>query len=164
MTRPIVFSLYALALVAPGIAQADVALQQPSDSVVAISFLGAPCGGAGTGEVVNSRILPDGSIAPFVIPAGYAFMVTGIDYVTGNNPGGGTVSGDRIGFTLTTVVNDVVIAEGYAVNTGAPGSVSGTAPISTPMPVTAPLCLHRTVGNVIGGTRTWVRGFLYRFK
>src|SRR4051812_25731895 len=90
--RHIVFGLCAFVLAAPGIATAQVALLKPSDSIVAISFLGKAC--QGNGEVVNARILPDGTTAPFAIPAGYAFMVTGIDYVTGDNPGGGTPSGD----------------------------------------------------------------------
>jgi hypothetical protein len=161
MTRHIVSGLCALVLAAPGIATAQVALLKPSDSIVAISFLGDAC--QGNGEVVNARILPDGSVAPFVIPAGYAFMVTGVDYVTGNNPGGGVPAGDRIGYILRTVKSGVVMAEGYAINTGAQGSVSGNTTLSTPMPVTSELCLDRTVGAVAGGTRTWVRGFLYRY-
>ena len=159
--RHIVFGLCALVLAAPGIATAQVALLKPSDSIVAISFLGKSC--QGNGEVVNTRILPDGTTAPFAIPAGYAFMVTGVDYVTGDNPGGGTPSGDRIGYILRTVSSGIVIAEGYAINTGAQGSVSGNTTLSTPMPVTQELCMDRTVGGVIGGTRTWVRGFLYRY-
>jgi hypothetical protein len=57
-----------------------------------------------------------------------------------------------------------VVAEGYSINTGAQGSVSGNATLSTPMPITSELCIDRTVGNVTGGTRTWVRGFLFRYK
>jgi hypothetical protein len=149
-------------LTLPGVASAQVALMQPSESIVAISFLGDPC--HGNGETVNARILPDGSTAPFVIPKGYAFMVTGVDYVTGDNPGGGTGSGDRIGYILRTVDSGIVIAEGYAINTGAQGSVSGQTNLSTPMTITSVLCLDRTVGNVTGGTRTWVRGFLFKYK
>jgi hypothetical protein len=160
--RQIVFGLCTLLLAVPGIATAQVALMQPSDSIVAISFLGDSC--HGNGSVVNSRILPDGSVAPFAIPKGHAFMVTGVDYVTGDNPGGGTGAGGRIGFILRTVDSGIVIAEGYSINTGAQGSVSGNATLSTPMPITSELCIDRTVGNVTGGTRTWVRGFLFRYK
>ena len=158
--RHIVFGFSALALAAPALGQ--VSLLKPSDSIVAIVQAEKPCGGNGNGVIVDARILPDGNTAPFVIPAGYAFMVTGVDFVTGNFAGG-TASGDRIGFALTTLTNDLIIAEGYSINTGAPGSVSGGVLLPTPMPVTVPLCLHRTVANVIGGTRSWVRGFLYRY-
>lgn len=161
MKRHIVSGLFALVLAAPGIAGAQVALLKPSDSIVAISFLGKSC--HGNGSVIDTRILPDGSTAPFSIPEGYAFMVTGVDYVTGDNPGGGVPSGDRIGYVLRTVSSGVVIAEGYSINTGAPGAVSGNSTLSTPMPVTSELCLDRTVGAVVGGTRSWVRGFLYRY-
>jgi len=160
--RNIVSGLCALVLAAPGIATAQVALMHPSESIVAISFLGDPC--HGNGSTVNTRILPDGSTAPFSIPKGYAFMVTGVDYVTGDNPGGGTGAGGRIGFILRTVDSGIVIAEGYSINTGAQGSVSGNATLSTPMTITSELCIDRTVGNVAGGTRTWVRGFLFRYK
>jgi hypothetical protein len=149
-------------LTLPGFATAQVALMHPGESIVAISLLGDPC--HGNGETVNTRILPDGSTAPFSIPKGYAFMVTGVDYVTGNSPGGGTGPGDRIGYVLRTVDSGIVIAEGYAINTGALGSVSGQTNLSTPMTITSELCIDRTVGNVIGGTRTWVRGFLFRYK
>jgi hypothetical protein len=159
--RQIVFGLSALLLAAPGIATAQVALMQPSDSIVAILSSGETC--HGNGLIVGKRILPDGSVVPFHIPRGYAFMVTGVDYVTGDSPGGGTPTGDRIGYILRTVDSGVVIAEGYAVNTGAQGSVSGQTNLSTPMPVTSQLCLDRTVGGVVGGTRTWVRGFLFRY-
>lgn len=158
--RQIAFGLCMLVL-APGIATAQVVLMAPSESIVAISLLGSPCWG--NGETVNTRILADGTTAPFVIPKGYAFMVTGVDYVTGNNPGGGVGSGDRIGYVLRTVTSGVIIAEGYAINTGAQGSVSGNTTLSTPMPVTSELCLDPTVGAVVGGTRAWVRGFLFRY-
>jgi hypothetical protein len=163
MTRHTIFALSALLLAAPGIATAQVALLQPSQSIIAIAQLETPCGGNANGILVDTRILADGNTAPFFIPAGYAFMVTGVDFVTGDAPGGGVPSGDRIGYRLTTVTNDLVIAEGYAVNAGAQGSVSGSTPLSTPMPVTVPLCLYRTVGAAVGGTRTWVRGFLFRY-
>jgi len=160
--RQIAFG-FCVSVLAPGLATAQVALLKPSDSVIGIVQAETPCGGNGDGVIVDTRILADGNTVPFVIPAGYAFMVTGVDFVTGNAPGGGVPSGERIGYTLTTVTNDLIVAEGYAINSGAPGSVSGSTPISTPMPVTVPLCLHRTVGAVVGGTRTWVRGFLYRY-
>jgi hypothetical protein len=105
-------------------------------------------------------ILGDGSTAPFFIPAGSAFMITGVEFVTGNNPGGGVPAGGRIGFVLRTVDSGVVIVEGYAINNGGQGSVSGSTALSTPMRVTSELCLDRTVGAVAGGTRTWVRGYL----
>ena len=73
-------------------------------------------------------------------------------------------SGDRIGYILRTVDSGIVIAEGYSINTGAQGSMSGQTNLSTPMTITSVLCIDRTVGNVIGGTRTWIRGFLFRFK
>jgi hypothetical protein len=159
--RHIVYGLCAFLLAAPGIAAAQVALMKPSDSIVAISLLGDAC--HGNGSVVNTRILPDGTTAPFSIPARFAFMVTGVDYVTGDNPGGGVPSGARIGYVLRTVDSGVVIAEGYSINTGAQGSVSGNTTLSTPMPITSELCIDRTVGAVAGGTRTWVRGFLFRY-
>lgn len=158
--RHMVFGLCALVLGAPGIATADVGLPKPSDSIVAISVLGQACHGSGV--VVNRRIRGDGTTAPFSIPAGFAFMVTGVDFVTGSAPGGGVPPGDRIGFVLRTVNSGAVIAEGYAINTGTLGSVSGSTVLSTPMRVTSALCLDRTVGAVIGGTRTWVRGFLFQ--
>jgi hypothetical protein len=158
--RQMAVGLGLLAL-APGFASAQVVLRAPSESIVAISFLGKEC--HGDGAVVNTRIMPDGSLAPFSIPKGHAFMVTGVDYVTGDNPGGGTATGDRIGYVLRTVSSGIVISEGYAVNTGAAGSLSGNTTHSTPMAVTSELCIHRLVGNVTGGTRTWVRGFLFRY-
>ena len=162
MRKQILSGLSALVLAAPGIAAAQVALMHPSESIVAISFLGDPC--HGNGSTVNSRIMPDGSIAPFAIPRGYAFMVTGVDYATGDNPGGGTAAGARIGYILRTVDSGTVIAEGYSINTGAQGSMTGQTNLSTPMTITSELCIDRTVGNVIGGTRTWIRGFLFRNK
>ena len=162
MRKQILSGLSALVLAAPGIASAQVALMHPSESIVAISFLGDRC--HGNGSTVNSRIMPDGSIAPFAIPKGSAFMVTGVDYATGDNPGGGTAAGDRIGYILRTVDSGTVIAEGYSINTGALGSMTGQTNLSTPMTITSELCIDRTVGNVIGGTRTWIRGFLFRFK
>jgi hypothetical protein len=91
-------------------------------------------------------------------------MVTGVDYVTGNNPGGGVPTGERIGFRLTTVASGIIIVEGYTVNTGLPGSVSGATNLSTPMRINTGLCLDRTVGVVIGGTRTWIRGYVIQDK
>jgi hypothetical protein len=162
MRKQILSGLSALVLAAPGIAAAQVALMQPSESIVAISFLGDSC--HGNGSTVNSRIMPDGSVAPFAIPKGYAFMVTGVDYATGNNPGGGTAAGNRIGYVLRTVDSGIVIAEGYSINTGAQGSMTGQTNLSTPMTITSELCIDRTVGNVTGGTRTWIRGFLFRYN
>jgi len=158
--RHIVFRLCVLALAAPGIASADVVLGRPSQSIVAISSSGATC--QGTGDVIDTMIQGDGTTAPFSIPAGFAFMVTGVDFVTGNSSGGGVLTGDRIGYVLRTVNSGIVVAEGYAINTGGPGAVSGSTPLSTPMRVTSALCLDRSVGAVIGGTRTWVRGFLFK--
>ena len=91
-------------------------------------------------------------------------MLTGVDYLTANNPGGGVPTGERIGFRLTTVAGGVIIAEGYTVNTGLPGSVSGATNLSTPMRINSGLCLDRTVGAVIGGTRTWIRGYVIQDK
>jgi hypothetical protein len=111
----------ALVLSAQGVL-ADISPAKPSDTVVLIATGGA-CGGA-NGETYSTRVLPDGNTAPFAIPAGHVLMVTGVDFVTGNNPGGGVPTGERIGFRLTTVTTGVIIAEDYAVNAGLPGSVS----------------------------------------
>jgi len=163
MTRSqIVFVVCALVLSAQGVL-ADIGPAKPSDTVVLIASV-APqaCGGA-NGEVFNTKLQPDGTTAPFALAAGQVLMITGIDYVTGNTFGG-VPTGERIGFRLTTVTNDLIIAEGYAVNTGLPGAVSGNLTLSTPMRVNTGLCMDRTAGVVVGGTRTWIRGFVTQDK
>lgn len=141
---------------------ADIAPSKPNDTVV-LTATGVPCGFA-NGVTFATRLLPDGTSAPFVLPAGQALMITGVDYVTGNSPGGGVPTGERIGFRLTTVASTFIIAEGYTVNTGLPGSVSGATNLSTPMRINSGLCLDRNVGAVIGGTRTWIRGYVIQDK
>jgi hypothetical protein len=134
----------------------DATLNNPSDSIVAFSYLGAACYSAG-GSTINSKIGPDGSILPFSIPAGSAFMVTGVDFSTENVPAGG-----RAGFLLRIVGSGFVIAQGYAINTGAAGPVAGTARLTTPMRVTGQLCIDPTIGSVSGGTQHAVRGYLVK--
>jgi hypothetical protein len=153
----LVIGSLALLLGAPSLATADLGPAKPGDTIVAIQYLGDGC--HTTGFTVNSMILPNGEIAPFAIPAGHAFMVTGVDFANGHTPSG-VPTGARIGFILRTVSSPVVIAEGYAINTGAEGPMSGSATLSTPMRVSETLCLDRSVGSELGGTRTWIRGFL----
>lgn len=166
MRRQIVFGLCVLVLSSSGIL-ADVLPAKPSATVVLIPTTidedEEPQTCWFTGEVVNVQLQPDGTPAPFSIPAGHAFMITGVDFVNGNS-NGGVPTGDRIGYLLRTVDGGLVIAEGYARNTGLPGPVSGSTSLSTPMRVTSALCLDRTVGSVTGGTRTWIRGFLIQNK
>jgi len=130
-----------------------VGLKQPSDSIVAISFLGDSC--TANGQTVNSQIGPNGVIIPFSLPAGSAFMVTGIDYAANSVP-----TGQRTGVVLRTVDASIVIAEGYTVNAGAPGSTAGTIALSTPMRVTSTLCISPGLNQEVGFSRVMIRGFL----
>ena len=136
-----------------------VNLTKPSNSIVAIEGNGTSCSVGGA--QIDQMIGPDGVPMPFLIPAGFAFMVTGVDFANGNFAGG-VPAGDRIGFVLRAGGSGIVIAEGYEVNTGLAGSLSGHVTLSTPMRITSTLCMDRSVGSVIGGTRAWIRGFLVK--
>jgi len=131
----------------------QVGLKKPSDSIVAISYLGDPC--PFPGSTVNSQLLSDGTITPFSIPSGWAFMVTGIDYAANIVP-----TGQRTGVVVRTKDSGFVLAEGYTVNEGAPGLVSGTIPLSTPMRVTSTLCQGPGLNQEVDASRVRIRGFL----
>jgi hypothetical protein len=129
-----------------------VGLKQPSDSIVAIGG-GSPC--VANGFTVERQIGPDGVIVPFSLPAGYAFMVTGIDYAANS-----VATGQRTGVVLRTVTSGIVLAEGYTVNVGAPGSTAGTIALSTPMRVTSTLCASPGLNQEEPASRIFVRGFI----
>jgi len=159
----ITLAIAGLTFAAPSSAQ-TIEMSSPSDSVVALAFLSsacpAPAGGvANEGEVVNSMIQGDGSIGSFQIPAGEAFMLTSVDFVSTGVP-----TGKRAGFVLRTVDSGIVIAEGYSINTGEYGPVSGTTLLSPPMRVTSSLCLDRTTSIDPYAARTWIRGFFVKDK
>jgi hypothetical protein len=82
-------------------------------------------------------------------------MVTGVEFTTG-----GVTTGDRAGFVLRVSGGGIVMAEGYEINLGATGGVTGRAVFSTPIPMAGLPCLDRSAGTTSNGTRTWIRGFL----
>jgi len=145
-----------LALAAPCSAQ-TLEMKKPSDSVVAFPFLSSTCPNSNPGQIVNSMIQGDGSVAPFDIPDGQAFMVTSVQFVSQ-----GLAPGNRAGFVLRTVDSGIVIAEGYTIQTANDyGPVSGTTVLSPPMRVTSGLCLDRLDSYA---ARSWIRGFFVKDK
>ena len=162
MKKLAILVVCALVFCAP-VAFADISPAKPSDTVVLI--FGAPARGACPfgGELVNARLMPDGTLTPFTLPVGQVLMVTGIDYATGASAGG-VPTNERIGFVLRSTASGIVLAEGYTVNTGLSGAVTGATNLSTPMRMSTGVCVDRLAGWVIGGTRTWVRGYLIQDK
>jgi hypothetical protein len=104
---------------------------------------------------VNRQVLPDGTQTEFSIPEGWALVVTGIDY------GANSVdTGKRTGAVVSTTNSAIVLAEGYTVNEGLPGSTSGTILLSTPMFVTSNLCIRPGLNQETPASRILIRGFL----
>lgn len=125
---------------------------KPSDVVIAIPF--ADQCANGFGGRVNRRLAPGSDLQAFEIPAGSAYMVTGVGWASTISPGGYTR------FVLRQEGQGSVFGEGTIVNTTtAPAPMAGHVAFPSPIRFTtaAPCIL---LDGSLANTRTWVYGFL----
>ena len=94
-------------------ALAEVHPKRASDVVtLGTAYPPAPCPASATALLFDTRILSDGTRAPFAIPAGKVLVVTGLDYVSDGVSGSAVAatlihatSGEQLFTTVGTVHN-----------------------------------------------------------
>ena len=134
-----------------------LAPKKPSQSVVLrTSGVSAPCGGTALDALVDTEILPDGTTAPFAIPAGMVLVVDGLSWAASSGTAG------RLVGILLDFAGDLPNAPW---NDSALADVLGDAGHDVfvpniPIKSGATLCLH-TGGTL---TRGIVHGFLTKDK
>jgi hypothetical protein len=138
-------SVDALRAVAPG---------KPSDVVITIAFTDQ-CG-SGFGNRMSSRLVPGGPPQAFSVPAGSAYMVTGVGFAST------IAAGQWARFVMRQENSGIVLGEGTMVNPTA-GSVPMASHFSFPSPIrftTAAPCVD--LDGSLGNTRLWVYGYLVK--
>jgi hypothetical protein len=131
-----------------------VAPAKPSDVVVALRSEEQCSNGAGAR--VDRKLTTSGSTEPFVIPAGSAFMVTGVALASS------MPAGQWARFVLRAEELGIVMGEGTIVN-HATVAAPTTGHVAFPSPIrftTAAPCI--ALDGSLGNTRTWVYGFLVK--
>ena len=85
MNRSIASASLAFALIASPAAAGVIGPTKPSQVVVLrVSGAGTNCQGGG-GQEADLQVHPDGSIDPYLPPAGYGFVITGLDWGAAGN-------------------------------------------------------------------------------
>jgi hypothetical protein len=127
---------------------------KPSDVVIALRSE-EQCSN-GTGLRVNRKLTTGGGAEPFAIPAGSAFMVTGVAF-TSSMP-----AGQWARFALRAEELGIVMGEGTIVNRATVDApTTGHVTFPSPVRFTAAAPCISTDGS-LGNTRLWVYGILVK--
>jgi hypothetical protein len=135
-----------------------------ASQVVTLTRTSTACGVPGSYEL--QQILPDGSDAPFAIPANRVLVVTG--YQVSQNGAGGALAGETVGFGLlagsTNLTFETVVADANnaysALRSLSPGIVVASG---TPLCVVAQVVSNAFAGQSVGFSAR-VYGFIAKDK
>lgn len=145
----------ALVTCVPGAMAGVLAPTKASQSVVLrTSGVSAPCGGGTLNAVIDTRIMPDGSTAPFTIPLGQVLVVDGLSWAASSG------TADRLIGILIDIGGDLPNApwNDSAISDSLGDAGHDVFVPNIPIKSGATPCLH-TGGTL---TRGIVHGFLTR--
>lgn len=126
-----------------------LAPEKPSD-LRTLSNTGAMCPGTSSSQAVDEQQNPDGTIAPFSIPAGSVLVVTSYSFATSTSPG----STANVGLLATNGTTVSALAQCFAVgDADGHAGASCTTPAGIAVNGGSTLCVSRPA-------RVFVHGFI----